>query len=89
MVGTPGYTSLVSFIALQLLRTSAAIKRVRQSTAKLAAVAFKGEPPPESQIDDEQALILSLGQMRNVLYSLKRSRWSHDRCSEGFDLHDQ
>lgn len=68
--GTAEYIQVVAFVALQLLRTTAAVKRVRRTSEKLASAAFNGSPPSEFQLDEDQALVISLSNLTIMVRAL-------------------
>jgi len=67
---TADYERLVRFLALQYARTTAAVSRIRRSSSNFAAAAFKGSPPAPFQVDDRQALALSLATLPHIIESL-------------------
>ena len=66
--------TILAFLSLQLLRTVAAVSSVTQIDDKVSSVVFNGDPPPEFELSDLQAMALSLGnleEMSEMLSDLK------------------
>jgi hypothetical protein len=66
-MGTLDYHNLLSFVTLQMLRTTTARTRVQRSSIAFARRVFDDAPPPAGFLpDEEQSMALSLSTLRHM-----------------------
>ncbi len=68
--GSQDHVALVAFVAMQLVRTTAARRRVKQGSDRLANAAFDGAPPPGFVPNQIQSMALALSTLPHMMPAL-------------------